>query len=301
MKKIIFMAAIILAAGCSKDVSLENIDSNEIKVVADMPTRATMKNFENQDKMGLYAVEYAGDQPQLLQIGGNYLNNEPMTYNGEIWSSYRKVYWSDVPCDFYGIYPYHPIKAIKDVLFDIATDQSVPETDDALSGYEASDLMWAKAEKVTRDEGEVKLKFNHLMSRVVVNVVKGPTFEGEIPDDIVTHIYNTATTAKVNYSEGSLEKYALSENKTITMRKISNHQFVAIVVPQFIERSTPLIEITMGGIAYLMNYSISFRPGYQHTITVTVNTSPDQEKIEISIDGEVGDWEDDGTTDGWGN
>ena len=154
---------------------------------------------------------------------------------------------------------------------------------------------------MTRDEGEVKLKFNHLMSRVVVKVVKGPTFEGNIPDDIVTHIYNTATTAKVNYSEGSLEKYALSENKTITMRKISNQQFDAIVVPQFIERSTPLIEITMGGIAYLMNYSISFRPGYQHTITVTVNTSPDQEKIEISIDGEVGDWEDDGTTDGWGN
>ena len=45
------------------------------------------------------------------------------------------------------------------------------------------------------------------------------------------------------------------------------------------------------GIAYLLNYSMSFRPGYQHTITITLNTSPDQEKIEISIDGEVGGWE----------
>lgn len=129
------------------------------------------------------------------------------------------------------------------------------------------------------------------MSRLVVKVEKGPKFEGDIPDDIVTHIYNTATTAKVDYRKGSLEKYALSENKTITMRKINNQTFDAIVVPQFIERSTPLIEITMGGIAYLMNYNISFRPGYQHTITVTLNTSPDQEKIEISIDGEVGDWD----------
>ena len=75
------------------------------------------------------------------------------------------------------------------------------------------------------------------------------------------------------------------------MRQINGETFEAIVVPQFIERTTPLIEITVGGIAYLMNYSMSFRPGYQHTITVTLNTSPDQEKIEIQIDGEVGGWE----------
>jgi hypothetical protein len=29
----------------------------------------------------------------------------------------------------------------------------------------------------------------------------------------------------------------------------------------------------------------------QHTVTVTLNTSPDQEKIDISIDGDVGGWE----------
>ena len=75
------------------------------------------------------------------------------------------------------------------------------------------------------------------------------------------------------------------------MRQINGETFEAIVVPQFIERTTPLIEITVGGIAYLMNYSMSFRPGYQHTITVTFNTSPDQEKIEIQIDGEVGGWQ----------
>ena len=34
----------------------------------------------------------------------------------------------------------------------------------------------------------------------------------------------------------------------------------------------------------------SFRAGYAHTITVTQNTSPDQEKIEISIDPDVETW-----------
>ena len=291
MKKIIFLAMAILAIGCNKDDSWENMGNDEIKVVADVATRATLSTFEQGDKMSLYAVEYAGDEAQLLQVGGNFLNNEPMVYDGAKWASHRKLYWSDAACDFYGIYPYQEFKSVENVLFEVATDQSTVESAEALGGYEASDLMWAKAEKVSRADGVVMLKFNHLMSRLVVNIVKGEKFEGDIPDDIVTHIYNTATTAKVDVRKGSLEKYAYSSNKTITMRKIDNQTFDAIVVPQFIERTTPLVEITMGGIAYLLNYSISFRPGYQHTITITLNTSPDQEKIEISIDGEVGGWE----------
>ena len=289
MKKYLFIAAALLAIGCNNDDSAE-FANNEIKVVANLGTRATMTSFEQGDKMGLYAVEYDGDQAQPLQVSGNYLNNEPMVYNGTKWDSGRTLYWSTKECDFYGIYPYQPMAAVDEILFEVETDQNAAETADALGGYEASDLMWAKAEKVTKADGAVKLQFHHMMSRLVVKVETGPKFEGKIPDDIVTHIYNTATTAKVNYRIGSLEKYSLSENKTITMRKIDNRTFDAIIVPQFIERSTPLVEITMGGIAYLLNYSMSFRPGYQHTITVTLNTSPDQEKIEISIDGEVDDW-----------
>jgi hypothetical protein len=58
-------------------------------------------------------------------------------------------------------------------------------------------------------------------------------------------------------------------------------------VPQNIEIRTPLIEVTMGGIAYLLEYSLSFKPGYVHTLNLILNTSPDQEKIEISIDAGV--------------
>ena len=291
MKKIILIAmAALVAVGCDKNEQSEAWADNEIRVVADLSTRATLTSFEQNDKMGLYAVEYNGDAAMPLQISGNYLNNESMVYNGSEWKSSRTLYWSVNACDFYGIYPYQDMTAMEEVLFDIQTDQNSAKSSTALGGYEASDLMWAKTEKVKQTDGAVKLKFQHMMSRLVVKVEKGPSFEGEIPDDVVTHIYNTATTAKVNYKVGSLEKYAYSENKTITMHKINNTTFEAIVVPQFIERSTPLVEITMGGIAYLLNYSMSFRPGYQHTITVTLNTPPDQEKIEISIDGEVGNW-----------
>jgi hypothetical protein len=72
------------------------------------------------------------------------------------------------------------------------------------------------------------------------------------------------------------------------MKKLASDKFEAVVIPQNIERRTPLIEISMGGIAYLMEYSLSFKPGYQHTINLTVNTSPDQEKFEIAIDAGAG-------------
>jgi hypothetical protein len=129
------------------------------------------------------------------------------------------------------------------------------------------------------------------MSKCVVNVVKGAKFEGELPSDIAVHIYNTVTTADLNLANGSVEKYALGDRKTITMKKLSNEKFEAVVIPQNIERRTPLVEISMGGIAYLLEYSLSFRPGYQHTINLTVNTSPDQEKFEIAIDPGIEDWE----------
>ena len=63
-----------------------------------------------------------------------------------------------------------------------------------------------------------------------------------------------------------------------------------LLVPQNIEKRTPLVELTMGGIAYLLETSLSFRPGYCHTLTVTLNTSPDQEMIEININPEVDTW-----------
>lgn len=294
MKKFfsILAVATLLMVSCENDADTSIINPNEIRVEASVKqTRASATSFEIGDKMGLYAVEYNGDEVASLQVSGNFINNEALTYNGSTWMGARTLYWSDKHCDFYGIYPYQEPATVSEYLFDLPTNQNSPETDDALSGYEAADLLWAKATKVSREDGAVQLQFNHMMSRVVVKIERGAKYEGELPEDITVHLYNTVTTAEVDFTRGSLQRYAHGEKNTITMKQLSGDTFAAIVVPQNIERRTPLVEITMEGIAYLLNYSMSFRPGYQHTITVTLNTSPDQEKIEISIDGEVGGWE----------
>ena len=284
--------ATLLMVGCDKVVDTSVDTSNEIRVEASMKqTRASGTSFDIGDKMGLYAVEYNGDEVASLQVAGNFINNEALTYDGSVWSGDRTLYWSGKPCDFYGIYPYQELTTVSEYLFNLPTDQNSPETDDALSGYEAADIMWAKATKVSREDDAVQLQFKHMMSRVVVKIERGDKYEGELPEDITVHLYNTVTTAEVDFTHGSLQRYAHGEKNTIIMKQLSGDTFAAIVVPQNIERRTPLVEITMEGIAYLLNYSMSFRPGYQHTITVTLNSSPEQEKIEISIDGEIEDWD----------
>lgn len=291
-KNILFLAVASLLLVACDNQSLDNQYSNEIRINASLgETRATLSNFEPGDKMSLYAVEYNGEEVAEVQTAGNYINNEEMTYDGSEWSSARTLYWSENPCDFYGFYPYRPTGSMKDVYFEVAADQSKPKADGVLGGYEASDLMWAKAEKVSRNDGTVNLLFHHMMTRVVVEIVRGASYEGELPEDITVHLYNMATTAIVDWTAGNLEVYPLGSRNTITMRQLDADSFDAIVVPQFVERRTPLVEITMEGIAYLLETSMSFRPGKQHTLTITLNTSPDQEKIEIDIDGDISDWQ----------
>lgn len=297
MKKIfnILAVATLLMVACDKNVGEESVvkhNPDEIRIETEIRnTRASATSFEIGDKMGLYAVEYNGDEVASLQVAGNYINNEALTYDGSAWVGDRTLFWCEKPCDFYGIYPYQEPATVSEYLFDLPLDQNSAETEDALSGYEAADLLWAKATKISREDGAVQLQFKHMMSRVVVKLERGENYEGELPEDITVHLYNTVTTAEVDFAKGSLQRYAYGEKETITMKQLSGDTFAAIVVPQNIERRTPLVEVTMDGIAYLLSYSTSFRPGYQHTITVTLNTSPEQEKIEISIDGDVGEWQ----------
>ncbi len=292
-KTIIYALCLLVAAGCQKENgNVAAPDDNLLRFEVDYPvTRATAAGFETGDRIGLYAVEYDGDKAGALQIGGNYLNNEALVYDGTAWNGEKTLYWSSNVCDFYAYYPYMKPSSIDEQIFEVALDQSAPETEDALGGYEASDLLWAKAENAAQADGAVQLQFKHMMSKIVVNIVKGETYEGELPEDIKVHIYNTVTSAKVDFTSGTLEKYLYGTKNTITARKVGVDHFEAILVPQNIERRTSLVEISMGGIAYMLDYSMSFRPGYQHTVQVTLNTSPEQEKIEISIDGSIEGWE----------
>ena len=293
MKKLLYITTLALLAlvSCTKNAPAVP-DDGQIQFKLSLPgTKATASAFESGDAVSLYAVAYDGTTQMPLQIGGNWFNNEKLTFNGTTWAGTRTLYWATGACDFYAFYPYQAnIGSMEKYPFSVAVDQNSAETAEALGGYEASDLMYACSENVSRSAGSVNLSFRHMMSKLVVRVNLGPNFEGEIPNDIVAHVYNTETDCTVNWLTGSVEKNPFGAKNTITMKKISNQRFEAVLVPQNIEKRTPLIELTMGGIAYLLEYSLSFRPGYVHYVDLTLNTSPDQEMIEINIDAGAGGW-----------
>ena len=282
MKKYILFALILASFSCQKEnVEITASNDNVMEFELGIATKATATSFETGDKVALYAVEYPEEaSTPELNITGNLINGEQLEYDGTTWKCERTLYWNESPCDFYAIYPYMELVSINEHHFEVALDQNQDFS---------SDILWAKAQNVKQTDGPVRLEFEHLMSRCVVKLTKGDKFEGEIPDDVVTHIYNTNTSGVLDFEKGSVRLDPQGLRKTITMRKLSNTQFEAIVLPQNIEQRTPLIEVTMGGIAYLLEYSLSFKAGYSHTINLILNTSPDQEKIEISIDPELGE------------
>ncbi|MCQ2144502.1 MAG: fimbrillin family protein [Bacteroidales bacterium] len=278
----ISMAACLMA--CSKIDDASFSDKIRFNVEHPSATKATATAFEENDAISLFAVENVEGKESILQAAGNYINNEKLVYADGLWTPANDLFWSDNACDFYGFYPYQPhFSSIEYYPFSVALDQND-------GGFEESDLMYAKSEGVSRSDGSVDLKFNHMMTRLVVELKKGDKFTGEIPDDVTAHVYNTTNSCVVNWLNGSVERDAFGKKGTITMKKCSNTEFEAILVPQNIEKKTPLVELTMGGIAYLLEYSLSLKAGWTHTITVTLNTSPDQEMIEISIDPSQGGW-----------
>ena len=293
MKKLFYMAVALAGiTACSKSVP-EGVVSGEIRFEIGMApsTRATAAAFEVGDRISLWAVEQPGGENVPLQLGGNFLNNEVLALGSSGWAASQKLYWGASPLDFYAVYPVLTnVSSVESQPFTIQLDQNAPASASALSGYEASDLLYASAVGVSRKDGPVKLSFRHLMSKCTVRLIKGEEYEGEIPEDVTVHIYNTANSGQLDITKGSLVKNDFGARGTITARKVSNTEFEAVLIPQNIELRTPLVEVSMGGIAYLLEYSLSFRPGYHHTIDLTLNTSPDQEKIEISIDAGIDDW-----------
>ncbi len=286
MQMAMLMAAMTFTACQSSDV--DEVTSNvpeQDEIVLDMihphgaATRATETAFENSDKVGVYVT--AADA--ALQLGGNEVNNALFTYNGSSWAASRKVYWNNGKHNVYAYYPYsETVNDVEDYSFSVQEDQSTAKN------YTLSDFLWASATNVSASASPVKMQFAHKLSCVVVKLKKGDNFEGNIPNDAEVYIYSTVAKATVNLSTGDVAKDNYAGTSSIRCLKKSRTEYIACVVPQNITSRRPLVEVIVSGVSYLMEGKISLKPGYRHTLTVTLDKNP--EKVKIDIGGEIGNW-----------
>lgn len=291
MKKYIALATLILfIAGCKNSDNTPIIDDRvmQFEVLHPSATRATETAFESGDMIGLYATEYSGDVATPLQISGNWANNVATTYDGNIWTPAKKIFWSENKMDVYGYYPYMIPTSIDEHLWSVQLDQSTPETADALSGYEASDFLWGKATGVSQTDGDVQLEFKHRCSKLVVKLVKGADYSGVLPTESELYIHSTVPTATIDFTNGAVTKYIYGDMETIKARRVDDATFEAIIIPQRMETRRPFLEYIANGVSYLYESTFVFKAGKQHTLELTINSNPDQ--IEIEVGGNVGDW-----------
>lgn len=277
-------------ASCSNDDSTEApVSARETPMTFDVvhpsQTRATATDFENGDKIGVYIAK--ADMP--LEIGGNALNNEPLTLTSGKWTPGKNLYWDDGTYNAYAYYPYMNVTSIEDQPVSVATDQSTAETNGTLSGYEASDLLYAKTSNVAASTSPVTLSFKHVMSKLTIRLVKGEDFEGEMPTDAEIFIHNTVPTATFDISAGIVTRDVKGKRATIKARQESNFQFGAIIVPQRLDNRVPLVEVIMKGVSYLFESKFLFKPGVDHLVNLVITDNP--EKVKIEVGGEVENWQ----------
>ena len=290
--------------GCSQEY--ENVEAPlsstmMFNIVSPNATRVADGAFEAEDKLGIYVTDYADETtPAPLQISGNRANNEVMAFDGASWATERPIYWGEGKSDVYAYYPYMDVVDVDEQPFSVALDQT------AEGAYENSDFLWAKAEGVAQTDGAVSLQMQHSMSRLVVKIMAGEEYVGSLPADATVHLHSTVTDARVSLANGSVVKYAYGGTHSIKMRNLGIRTFAegdavvyeAIVVPQMLETSVPLLEINSKSVSYLLEDMFNFKPGVSYTYTAVLNTSTTAIRIDIGCT--TDDWNNMGSGDGTG-
>ena len=287
MKKILILIAISAAfMACTKESNPDNSIDGQMAFTMSVgsKTKATATEFEVGDKVGLFVVEYNDQTPSPLQISGNWVNNVSATYDGAEWNPSKKIFWPEEKADVYGYYPYMSVESVDAQTFAVSLNQNTIRDGETLGGYEASDFLWAKASGVSQDQEVVELNYKHIMSKVVVKLVKGDDFEGDFPETGELYIHNLTTEADIDLSSGTVVKSSTAKTATIKARTVNAETFEAIVVPQRIETRRPLFEYVANGISYLLEDVFYFRNGKQHILELMINTSPEQIEVEIGCE-----------------
>lgn len=253
-------------------------------------SRADDSGFADGDKIGIYVVNYSGGKPGELMPEGNQASNVQFTYDeaNVKWVGNRQLYFKDANTnvDVYGVYPYQSsISDVENMNFSVERNQA-NKPDNAVSSYEASDFLWGKAENISPDTPLITVRFNHILSGVQVSLIEGEGFaDGEWSDiEKAVFVGGTVRDAVVNLNDGSVKKSGDYDGHYITANP-DNGVFRAVVVPQTVAASIPLILLNIGNESYEFKRddAMTFSPSKLHKFTLQVNKNTSNGKYEFSL------------------
>ena len=271
MRKILFMAlAVLIAAGCAESEK----GTLCVKIAPAIRTRVTGLHFDTGDRIGLTISK--GSVP--------YAENVPMTYDGTAFTASGLSWYNDLneKSVLTAYYPY--AEGGRPDEFTVSADQT--------QGNGPSDLLAAVKTDVTPVSAPVGMIFYHVMSQLTIVVsnsssaaVTGVSVGGLVP------------TAEIDYSApkaAAKSGVAAAEVKACEVK--SGATYRAILVPQ--QAALTVTVTTDDGRSHTKTLSSAqLESGRRYDMSVLVTN----EEIQISLSGDIGDWEDGGSLDGSGS
>ena len=270
MRKILFMAlAVLIAAGCAESEK----GTLCVKIAPAIRTRVTGLHFDTGDRIGLTISK--GSAP--------YAENVPMTYDGTAFTASGLSWYNDLneKSVLTAYYPY--AEGGRPDEFTVSSDQT--------QGNGPSDLLAAVKTDVTPVSAPVGMIFYHVMSQLTIvvsnsssAVVTGVSVGGLVP------------TAEIDYSApkaAAKSGVAAAEVKTCEVKPGATYR--AILAPQ--QAALTVTVTTDDGRSHTKTLSSAqLESGRRYDMSVLVTN----EEIQISLSGDIGDWEDGGSLDGSG-
>lgn len=268
MRKILFMAlAVLIAAGCAESEK----GTLCVKIAPAIRTRVTGLHFDTGDRIGLTISK--GSAP--------YAENVPMTYDGTAFTASGLSWYNDLneKSVLTAYYPY--AEGGRPDEFTVSSDQT--------QGNGPSDLLAAVKTDVTPVSAPVGMIFYHVMSQLTIvvsnsssAVVTGVSVGGLVP------------TAEIDYSmpkAAAKSGVAAAEVKACEVKPGATYR--AILVPQ--QAALTVTVTTDDGRSHTKTLSSAqLESGRRYDMSVLVTN----EEIQISLSGDIGDWEDGGSLDG---
>ncbi|MBO7221320.1 MAG: leucine-rich repeat protein, partial [Alistipes sp.] len=262
-------------------------------------TRVDDSGFCAGDVVGLYLVNYEGEQPGNLLVEDNQADNVKFTLGEDgSWVSEYDIYYkdNDTKVDFYGYYPYATPTSIEEYPFEVAKDQRTPAEHGKMAAYEASDFLWANVQGVTPTESKIKLRFNHKMSSARVRFIQGEGWESEAEFAAVKKevlVTNTIRKSTINLATGVVTPVGDVPLDGIIPVE-DGGDFRAIVVPQTVEAGKSVLVLTIDGRPrhYAREEATEYLPGKITNFDMNVKKSAATGEYEVELVGvSITPWE----------
>lgn len=267
-------------------------------------TRVNDEGFADGDRMGVYVVDYEGDQPGTLRVNGNRANNVQHTLDAATgtWTPASPIYWKDkhTHVDIYSYYPMGHPQSIDLYPFNVQADQSQEASEAGMGSYEASDFLWGKSADMAPTTSSIHMAMHHRMACARVTLVMGEGFnaEGWAGMEKSLQLTNLVRKSTIDLATGIVTPRGEPE-KTATTPLHTGNEWRAIVVPQTVKAGTSMMDITLDGRPYRFarQEDFTFQPGRMSNFTIKVDRKIPTGSLTLTLLGEsITPWENDPTS-----